>query len=240
MTDFGRLKNYTDYIKVDPFRRALHFPAVEAVLGDPNNKRILDIGCGDGLFARLLAERGASVVGYDKAPEKVAEAQAYKDVRQLDATFVLATPQTFLGDGTFDAVTSVMVLQFATSPEELATFFRSASSHLGSGERFISVILNPSFSAFGQDFVVRRFTKLDENKVRTEFVDRTSGRVEMAVEARQYTRGEYEQAAVAGGMQPEAWKKLFATPDAVQQMGASFWQLCHEHQPFALFVTQKE
>src|SRR5262249_47347710 len=35
-------------------------------------------------------------------------------------------------------------------------------------------------------------------------------------------------------------KKLFATPDAVQQMRASFWQLCHEHQPFALFVTQKE
>jgi len=62
----------------------------------------------------------------------------------------------------------------------------------------------------------------------------------MAVEARQYTRGEYEQAAVAGGMKPDVWKKLFATPDAVQQMGASFWQLCHEHQPFALFVTQKE
>jgi len=139
MTDFGRLKNYADYIKADPFRRALHFPAVEAVLGDPNNKRILDIGCGDGLFARLLAERGASVVGYDKAPEKIAEAQAHKDVRPLDATFVLATPHTFLGNGTFDAVTSVMVLQFATSPEELAAFFRSASSHLRSGERFISL-----------------------------------------------------------------------------------------------------
>jgi len=189
MTDFGRLKNYADYIKVDPFRRALHFPAVEAVLGDPNNKPILDIGCGDGLFARLLAERGASVVGYDKAPEKVAEAQAYKDVRQLDATFVLATPQTFLGDGTFDAVTSVMVLQFATSYEELAAFFRSASRHLGSGGRFISVVLNPTFSAFGQDFVVRRFTKLDENRVRTEFVDRTSGHVEMAVGAPVHARG---------------------------------------------------
>jgi len=187
VTDFGQMKNYANYINADPFRRALHFPAVEAVLGDLNNKRILDIGCGDGLFPRLLAERGASVVGYDKASEKIAEAWAHKDARQLDVSFVVATPHTFLHDGAFDAAISVMVLQFATSPEELAAFFRSASRHLGSGGRFTSVVINPLFSAFGQDFVVRRFTKLDGNKVRSEFVDRSSGRVEMTVELHQYT-----------------------------------------------------
>ena len=240
MTDFGRMKNYANYIKGDPLRRGLHFPAVEEVLGDLNKKRILDIGCGDGLFARLLARRGALVVGYDKAQEKIAEAQAHEDARPLAATFVVATPHTFLHDGTFDAAASVMVLQFATSPEELAAFFRSASRHLGSGGTFISVVLNPLFSAFGLDFVVRRFTKLAGNKVQSEFLDRTSGRVEMVVVAHQRTREEYERAAVIGGMKPEAWKKLFATPGAMQQLGASFWQPCHEHQPFALFVTQKE
>jgi len=58
MTDFGQIKNYAGYIKEDPFRRGLHFPAVEQILGDLSKKRILDIGCGDGLFPRLLAERG--------------------------------------------------------------------------------------------------------------------------------------------------------------------------------------
>ena len=240
MTDFGRMKNYADYVKADPFRRALHFPAVEEVLGDLNRKRILDIGCGDGLFPRLLAQRGASVVGYDVAAEKIAEAQAHEDARQLDVTFVTATPRTFSDDRTFDAATSVMVLQFAASPEELAEFFRSASRHLRGGGRFIAVVINPSFSAFGQDIGVRRFTKLDGNKVLSEFLDQTSGRVEMAAQPHQYTREEYERAAVVGGMKPEAWKKLFATPDAIQQMGASFWRPCHEHQPFTLFVTQKE
>jgi hypothetical protein len=51
---------------------------------------------------------------------------------------------------------------------------------------------------------------------------------------------EYERAAVDGGMKPEAWKKLFATPDAIEQMGAPFWQPCHEHQPFVLFIARKE
>lgn len=240
MTDFGRMKNYANYIKDDPFRRGLHFPAAEEALGDLNNKRILDVGCGDGLFPRLLAQRGASVVAYDRAPEKIAEAQAHEDARHLDATFVVATPHTFLDDGTFHAATSIMVLQFARSPEELEAFFCSASRHLGSGGRFISVVLNPLFSAFGQALLVRRFTKLDGNKVMSEFLDRTTGRVEMSVEAHQYTRQEYERAAAAGGMKPQVWKKLFATPDAVQRMGVSFWQPCHEHQPFALFVAQKE
>jgi hypothetical protein len=135
-----------------------------------------------------------------------------------------------------------MVLQLATSPEELAAFFRSASRHLDPGGRFISVVLNPLFSAFGQDFAIRRWTKLESNTVKTEFLDRTSGRVEMTVEGHQYqyTSKEYEQAAIHGGMKPVAWRKLFATPDAIRQMSASFWQPCHEHQPFALFVTQKD
>jgi len=240
MTDYDRVTNYTNYIEDDPFRRGLHYPAVEEVLGDPNKKRILDIGCGDGLFSRLLAERGAAVVGYDRSARQIGQAQARVSAPGLDATFVVATPQTFIHNGTFDAAMSVMVLQFATSPEDLAAFFRSASRHLGPGGRFISVVINPLFSAFGEDFVIRRWTRLEGNNMRSDFLDRASGHVEMTVEVHQYTSEEFEKAAISGGMKPAAWRKLFATPDAVRRMGASFWLPCHEHQPFALFVAQKD
>ena len=240
MTDFDQMTNYADYIKDDPFRRGLHYPAVEAALGDVNHKRILDIGCGDGLFPRLLAQRGASVVGYDRAADRIAEASA-GETAPGDATFVVATPDSFAHDGAFDAATSVMVLQLATSPEELAAFFRSASRHLEPGGRFISIVLNPQFSAFGQDFIIRRWTKLEGNRVKTDFLDQSSGRVAMTVlRLHQHTGEEYEQAAVRGGMKPAAWQKLFATPDAIRRLGASFWQPCHEHQPFALFIAQKQ
>ena len=240
MTDFGQMSKYASYIHQDPFRRGLHYPAVEAVLGDLNNKRVFDVGCGDGLFSRLLAEKGASVVGYDTAVQKIAEARQHADARRLDVSYVHATQHTFSHHTSFDVATSVMVLPYAASVDELAAFFRSASLRLVAGGRFVSVVLNLSFSAFATDFFVRRISRLHGNKVRMEFLDRTSGNVEMTMEKYQYTNSEYERAAVNGQMQPVSWSRLFATQSAIEQMGMSFWQPCHECQPYALFITQRE
>jgi ubiquinone/menaquinone biosynthesis C-methylase UbiE len=52
---------------IDP--RIYHVQLILEYLGDLNTKRVLDVGCGKGRFARVLAERypGASMVGLDLA-----------------------------------------------------------------------------------------------------------------------------------------------------------------------------
>jgi len=52
---------------IDP--RIYHVQLILEYLGDLNSKRILDVGCGKGRFARVLAERypRASIVGFDLA-----------------------------------------------------------------------------------------------------------------------------------------------------------------------------
>ena len=240
MTDFGQLPEYAEYIEKDPFRRGLHYPAVEHELGDLTHGTILDVGCGDGLFSRLLAGKRAFVTGYDKAPEKIAEARAHTGTQRLGVEYIVATPHTFSSDRFFDMATSVMVLPFAASLIELTAFFSSARLHLGRRGRFVSVVLNPSFSGFGTDFFVRRINKLQGNCVQVDFLQRASGCVEMSVEQRQFTKPEYERAAIEGGMQPDAWKPLFASQDAVKHLGAAFWGPCHQHQPYALFVARTD
>ena len=52
---------------IDP--RIYHVQLILEYFGDLNGKRILDVGCGKGRFARVLAERytGASIVAFDLA-----------------------------------------------------------------------------------------------------------------------------------------------------------------------------
>jgi cyclopropane fatty-acyl-phospholipid synthase-like methyltransferase len=237
MTDFGKIPQYSAYIATDPFRHGLQFPAVINELGTLN-KRILDVGTGDGLFPRLIAREGASVVGYDKAVEKIAEAKAHEDARQLNVAYVVAAPQTFEDPATFDAATSVMVLPYASDFDELRAFFGNTGRHLGRRGKFVSTVLNPSFSAFDKNLIVRRVRKLDGHRVQMEFLNEVSGAVEMKPIMRQYTKEEYEDALAQEGMECE-WRELFASHEAVTQKGEAFWQLCHATQPYALLIAQK-
>jgi len=236
MTDFGQIPQYSSYVAQDPFRHGLQFPAVLAELGDLN-KRILDVGTGDGLFSRLLARAGAAVVAYDKSPEKIAEAKAHADAQALGVTYVVATPRTFSADGPFDAATSVMVLPYASDLDELAAFFRNTRRHLGSGGTFVSTVLNPAFSSFDRDLIVRRVRKLAGNLMQMEFLNEASGAVVMNPIYHQYAREDYERAIAQAGMICE-WKRLFATREAMAQKGEAFWRPCHETEPYALLIAR--
>ena len=238
MTDFAKLPQYASYVARDPFRHGLQFPAVMDGVGSLK-KRILDVGTGDGLFPRLMARAGASVVGYDKATEKIAEAKAHWEAQELDVTYMVATPQTFAVHGKFDAATSVMALPYASDFDDLRAFFRNTSRHLPIGGKFVSTVLDSRFSAFERNLVVRRARKLDGNLVQMEFLNEVSGVVEMKTIAHQYSQEEYESAVVQEGMKCE-WKKLFAQPEAVRQKGEEFWRPCHEAQLYALLVAQNK
>jgi SAM-dependent methyltransferase len=123
MTNWGKIDIYGQFIRRDPVRNGLHYPAVLAELGNPNKMRILDIGCNEGLFPRLLAALGASVVGYDAAPERIVEAQQYEQAQRLGIQYHVATPRTFSSAQAFDAAVSVMVLNYARSIEDLVASF---------------------------------------------------------------------------------------------------------------------
>jgi SAM-dependent methyltransferase len=237
MTNFGKIPQYSSYIAKDPFRLGLQFPAVVNELGSLK-QRILDVGTGDGLFPRLMAREGARVVGYDRSAEKIAEASAHKEAQELSVEYVVAAPQTFGACGVFDSATSVMVLPYASDFDDLRAFFRSTREQLRDRGKFVSTVLNPAFSAFEENLIVRRVKKLDGNLVQMEFLNEASGAVEMNPIMHRYTQDEYEGAVAQEGMTFE-WKTLFASPEALAEKGDAFWRRCHETQPYVLLIAQK-
>lgn len=89
--------------RTDAAREGLLDDWMLRLVGDVDGKSVIDLGCGEGRFSRMLAERGAQVVGIDLEPKFVHRASSrattseryeLADMQQLnnvsDAQFDLA------------------------------------------------------------------------------------------------------------------------------------------------------
>ena len=86
---------------------------LEEIAGRPG--RLLDVGCGDGVFCHLMRRRGWETTGVDREPLVVFHA---RDVLGLDCR-ILDVERQDLPEGPFDAVTLWGVLQLSRRPRQL-------------------------------------------------------------------------------------------------------------------------
>jgi 2-polyprenyl-3-methyl-5-hydroxy-6-metoxy-1,4-benzoquinol methylase len=93
-------------------RRHLLNDEIFRLLGDVRGKRVLDAGCGQGYLSRLLADRGAVMVGVEPAGGMLEYAMARERERRQGIMYVQADLASVpdLGDP-FDAVVSNVVFE---------------------------------------------------------------------------------------------------------------------------------
>jgi SAM-dependent methyltransferase len=111
-------------------------------LDPPTGTIVLDAGCGSGLFAAMVAERGAVVTGLDAAGGLV----AYARTRCPAARFVVGDLEDLpFGDGAFDVVTAFNSVLYAAAPRRaLAELARVTAP---SGRAVVTVGTGPQQSA---------------------------------------------------------------------------------------------
>ncbi|HTT89865.1 MAG TPA: class I SAM-dependent methyltransferase [Acidimicrobiales bacterium] len=101
-----------------------HYHRVLLDMLPPRCDRVLDIGCGDGLFARRLAGRSTSVVALDPDAEQVTVAKA----TCANAANVAVVRAEFLSVGfleaSFDAVTCLAVIHHLPLEDAIAKMVR--------------------------------------------------------------------------------------------------------------------
>lgn len=143
MTVFGNYSRYYDLLYRDKdYAAEAEFIAGLIEQHAPSAKRVLELGCGTGKHAALLAEKGYEMHGVDRSPTMLEAAHARKHTMAVDIAFRLEFSEGDVRNckagSDFDVVMSLFhVVSYQTTNDDLLAMFRNAHAHLRDGGTFI-------------------------------------------------------------------------------------------------------
>jgi len=136
----------------DTFREHLNNPAFFKFIGNLENRKILDAGCGEGYNTRIFARMGAKMTGVDISPKMIEHARRLEKAEPLGIRYEVAsfTDIRIFPDESFDTVVSTMAMMDGPDYEKgIKEIYRVLHK---SGDFFFSVS-HPCFMTEGFGWV---------------------------------------------------------------------------------------
>jgi len=118
-------------------------PSILHYLGDIRNKSILDVASGAGRLCRFLKSNGASrVVGVDISPSMVEHAKEEDAKAGINCEYIQGDALDLKEIGQFDFVTSVNLIHFAETEDQLKAMCRGFYLNLKPGGKYVGISMN--------------------------------------------------------------------------------------------------
>lgn len=133
------------------FQRILIGPSAERLLDLQTGELVLEVGCGNGVFARRMAHLGANVVATDFSEKfiELAQARTVENAERIEYRVLDATDEAqllALGTQRFDAIVCNMAMMDMATIEPLT---HAISKLLKPTGRFVFAIMHPCFNTSG-------------------------------------------------------------------------------------------
>jgi 2-polyprenyl-6-hydroxyphenyl methylase/3-demethylubiquinone-9 3-methyltransferase len=139
----GFADRYAAAVATKPHNALYERPAMLSLLPEVRGLRVLDAGCGPGLYAEWLAQQGASVVAVDGVTRMVELAQERTRGLAVEARVAnLEEPLQWLADASFNLVMSPLVLDYIRDWRKV---FREFNRLLVKGGRLVFSTVHPAF-----------------------------------------------------------------------------------------------
>ncbi len=120
------------------FRHFIERYTLVELLGDLRDRTVLDLACGEGVYARQFKRSGAGgVTGVDVSAQMVALAEAEEHRDPVGCRYVCADAAAFTPAAPVDVVTAIYLLNYARTRAELDRFFQACYRALRPGGRLV-------------------------------------------------------------------------------------------------------
>ena len=115
------------------------------------NKDVLDLACGDGIYSRKFADVGAkSVTGVDVTIEMIEKAKCYS-ARYQNVEYLIEDCLQLDLKKQFDVVSAIFLLNYSKTKDELRGFAKTIKKHLKPDGIFIAFNDNPDSTNTPED-----------------------------------------------------------------------------------------
>lgn len=231
---------YSDLVDQDPSKKYVQYPWGQLQLPAlPCGIRVLDVGCGEGSLARMLARKGAVVFGYDNSITQIEKAHSIQKREPLKIDYVRADPRDIVGmapSSAFDEALSISVLHYATDLDHLNAFYSSTYQLVKPGGHFAALFFNPDFKRFDEIIYNRRYCREANGLLRVDFFDNRQQRC--SAHYLDFKRSDYEAAASANGWTEFEWTAVGIAEEGRERLG-DFWAGFEDDCPYAGFRVKK-
>ncbi|EKD46810.1 MAG: ToxA protein [uncultured bacterium] len=221
----------------DPNKRFVQYPEALRLIGELKDKKVLDIGCANGTFTKMIKGAGAvEVVGCEPSENELKKARDEEASNPQDIEYISSYAEITAGKK-FDVVTAIMVIP-AVNQEQMEEIFSNTANLLKDGCKFVALTLNPAFKRFGEVVNNRKFSKREDGRIGIDFYNE-KGEVYMSIIDTNFSKAQIEKTANDAGFEGIEWENLKISSAGIKELGAEFWDGYEEDCPYIGFIARK-
>ena len=230
LNDYDILSGGYQDVHPKPDTQYSQLPTVLMLAGDVTDRVVLDLGCGDGFFARAFAAKGAArVIGIDNSEKQLELARKRRDSVEylLQDIFLDDLPRA-------DLVCAPYVLNYSNSVEELAHILGKIRNCLNPGGILIGVVDLPE----GRD--LRKYGAQKILAANVDGADITinlynNGKLVIPLHSRYFSHKTITATLRNVGFSASIWARPIIVQAGIEAFGKDFWNGYADHPELGYF-----
>lgn len=195
-------------------------------LGDLRGKSVLDLGCGEGYYTRLIKERGAgAVVGIDISPKMLDIANEQEKKNPLGIRYECYDAVELPKIKEFDIVTAAFLLHYAQTKQELFCMCKNICANLKQGGIFVSLNDNPLSTLQPNkkfNYTITAKEPLREGCI-LEVTFYVNGEKKCSFNNYHWEKTTYDSSLISSGFKTVDWHEIEVSKEGINRFGQSFW-----------------